>query len=116
MQKKKSIVKVISATEAKNRFGEIIKRAYLGEEHLIIKRGGIPVVVIVPMSDYEKLINTEKIPAEAAEDLVISRKEEVARRRLVKFLERVHRKTPDVSEEEARIDIESAIKAVRAQR
>lgn len=40
---------VISATEAKNRFGEIIRRAYRDGETFIVERGGLPVVMIVPV-------------------------------------------------------------------
>ena len=116
MRKKKPTLSVVNATEAKNRFGEIIKRAYLGEEHLIIKRGGIPVVAIVPMSDYEKLIDFEELPAGVGEDIATSRKEEAARKRLIKFLDKVHSKTPKVSEEEAGLDIQEAIRAVRTKR
>ena len=47
----KRMVRMVSATEAKNRFGAIIKQAYAGDEHLIVERGGIPVVVIVPIQD-----------------------------------------------------------------
>ena len=116
MRKKKPNVRVVNATEAKNRFGEIIKRAYLGEEHLIIKRGGIPVVAIVPMSDYEKLITLEELPAGVVEDVTTSGKEEAARKRLIKFLDKVHSKTPKVSEEEANLDIQEAIQSARAKR
>ena len=35
-------VALVDATEAKNRFGALIKRAYEHEEHLIVRRGGLP--------------------------------------------------------------------------
>lgn len=111
---KKTRIRVINATEAKNRFGAIIQRAYLREEHLIIKRGGIPVVAIVPMADYERLIPPEELPPEITEEVSVSTKEERARQRLLKLLERVHQKMPDVPEEEAQRDIEEAIRALRA--
>lgn len=114
MAEKRPVIRVVNATEAKNRFGELIQRAYLRDEHLIIKRGGIPVVAIVPMADYERLINTEALPAEVTEEVSVSTKEERARQRLLRLLERVHRKLPDVPEEEAQKDIEEAIQAVRA--
>lgn len=114
MAKKRPMVRVINATEAKNRFGEMIQRAYLQDEHLIIKRGGIPVVAIVPMADYERLIKPDELPTEVAHEVSVSTREEQARRRLLKLLERVHQKMPDVPEEEAQEDIEEAIRAVRA--
>jgi prevent-host-death family protein len=111
---KKPMVSVVTATDAKNRFGEVIKRAYLGEEHLIIERGGIPVVAIVPMADYERLVVSEDLPDEMAQAIATSKREEAARWRLVEHLDQVHSKTPDVSEEEAEQDIHQAIQAVRA--
>jgi prevent-host-death family protein len=108
------MVTVVTATEAKNRFGEIIKRAYLSEEHLIIQRGGIPVVAIVPMADYERLITSEDLPEEVAQAVSTSKREEVARRHLVEFLDQVHSRTPSIAESEADRDIQEAIRAVRA--
>ena len=60
---KKLEVYIAPATEAKNRFGEIIKRAYSNGEHIIVERGGIPVVAIVPIQDYERLIDGQDLSA-----------------------------------------------------
>ncbi|HIC95737.1 TPA: type II toxin-antitoxin system Phd/YefM family antitoxin [Candidatus Bipolaricaulota bacterium] len=43
----------ITATEAKNRFGEVIRRVYKNGETLIVERGGLPVVVIMPIQEYQ---------------------------------------------------------------
>ncbi|MFQ6099878.1 MAG: type II toxin-antitoxin system Phd/YefM family antitoxin [Anaerolineae bacterium] len=43
----------ITATEAKNRFGEVIRRVCKGGETLIVERGGLPVMAIVPMQEYQ---------------------------------------------------------------
>jgi prevent-host-death family protein len=110
------MIKVVNATEVKNRFGELIKRAYLNEEHLIVKRGGIPVVAIVPMADYERLITPDQAPSDITKAVAISKKQELARRRLLTLLEEVHQKMPDVPEEEANRDIQEAIQAVRARK
>ena len=107
------MIKVVTATEAKNRFGELIKGAYLRDEHLIVKRGGIPVVAIVPMADYERLINTEDLPEEEAALIERSGKEVRARARLAEFLAQAHAEVPRVPEEEAERDIEEAVRAVR---
>ncbi len=42
---------VISATEAKNRFGEVIRRVYRDGETFIVERDGLPVVMIVPVRE-----------------------------------------------------------------
>ena len=104
------MVKIVNATEAKNHFGHIIQQTYLKGQHLIIKRGNIPVVAIVPMSDYELLIPYKRMPKEIS----YSMKEEQARRRLIKLLDKVHSITPNVSEKEANQDIEDAIRRVRS--
>jgi prevent-host-death family protein len=52
---------VLSATEARIHFGEVIKRAYLGGERLVVERDGIPVVVILSFPDYERLIKQVKL-------------------------------------------------------
>jgi len=42
----------ITATEARTRFGEVIRRVYRGGETLIVERSGSPVVVILPVPEY----------------------------------------------------------------
>ena len=116
MEKKKRMVRIVTATHAKNRFGEVIKRAYLDDEHLIVKRGGIPVVAIVPMADYERLVSDEELPAEVAESVSISAKEGLARQSLLGFLDQFHAKVPDIPEDEADLDIQEAVTAVRAEK
>ena len=113
MERKKPMVKVVTATEAKNRFGAFIKEVYLGEGHVIVTRGDIPVVAIVPMADYEQLISPEDLPAGVERTLATSTREARARQRLLAFLDRVQRELPEVSEEEAAEEIEQAIRAVR---
>ena len=114
LEKKKRTVRVVTATQAKNRFGEVIKSAYLDDEHLIIERGGIPVAAIVPISDYERLISADELPDEVANAVTTSAKEEQARQRILDYLEQVHKKTPTVPEDEAELDIREAVEAVRA--
>ena len=112
-------VRVVTATEAKNRFEDMIKGAYLPEEHLIVKRDGVPVVAIVPIADYERLVNREELPAELRDEMAASSRGSAAGARLTRlldFLEEVHEHMPDVSEEEAERDIAEAIRAVRSER
>lgn len=113
METKKRVVKVVTATEAKNRFGAYIKEVYLGTGHVIVKRGDIPVVAIVPMADYEQLIAAEEIPAELETELAASVKEARARERLMAFLDRVQSELPEISEEQAAEEIAEAIRSTR---
>ena len=113
--KKRPSVKVVTATEAKNRFGEIIKGAYLRQEHLIVKRDGIPVVAIVPMADYERLVSPEELPDTIADEVDVAIKEVRARSHLLELLEQVHDELQYVPEAEAEHEIEESIKLVRNQ-
>ena len=108
-------IKTISATEAKNRFGDVIRRAYRGQEHLIVERGGIPVVAIVPISDYEQFLTQTQRDASEAREAGISTAsaQNQAWKRLMTFLDEMHAQMPDVPEEEIQKDIEEAMAAVR---
>jgi hypothetical protein len=81
---------------------------------LIVKRDGVPVVAIVPISDYERLVNRADLPLELADEVAASVRNVRARARLTDFLNEVQEDLPQVSEEAAARDIEEAVRAVRA--
>ena len=114
--KTRPAIRVITATEAKNRFGDIIRSAKLRSEHLILKRDGIPVVAIVPIADYQRLfgaITTNSQPSSeyASEE---PRERELANMSLAEFLHAIHDGIGEVDEEEAERDILEAVHEVRA--
>lgn len=113
---KKTQVRTVTATEAQNRFGALIKHAYADEEHVIVERSGIPVVAIVPMQDYERLVAAVQSPEGVADDIASSSKAAAARARLKAFLAEVHAQMPAFPEDEVEEDIREAISAVRQQR
>ena len=45
----------IAATEVKNRFGEVVRRVYKNGETLIVERGGLPVLVMMPLQEYQTI-------------------------------------------------------------
>jgi len=47
--------RVVSATEARIRFGELMKRAVEGQETIIVERGGKPHVVVLSVEEYQRL-------------------------------------------------------------
>lgn len=51
----------ISATQARVHFGEVIKRAYVGQEQVVVEKDGIPVVVILSFPYYEQLLQEIKL-------------------------------------------------------
>lgn len=109
------VVRIVTATEAKSNFGEIIKRAYASDEHLIVERGGIPVVAIIPISVYQKNVGT---PADAtpevAQRVATASERADASRRLGELLEKVHAQMPKVDEAEAEKLINPEVNKVRA--
>lgn len=46
---------VVSATEARARFGEVMRRAAESREPVVVKRAGKPYVVIISVDEYERL-------------------------------------------------------------
>ncbi len=47
--------RVISATEARIRFGELIRKVVEDQEPVIVERGGKPYVVVISFEEYNKL-------------------------------------------------------------
>ena len=60
MSAQQSMPKTIPATTAHRNFAELIKRTYSGKEHFIVERGGLPVVAIISMVEYESLMKERK--------------------------------------------------------
>ena len=46
---------VVSATEARIHFGELMRRVVEGQEAIIVERGGKPQVVVLSVAEYERL-------------------------------------------------------------
>ncbi|MGQ9586720.1 MAG: type II toxin-antitoxin system Phd/YefM family antitoxin [Anaerolineae bacterium] len=47
--------RAVSATEARIRFGELMRRVVETEEPIIVERGGEPHVVVLSVAEYERL-------------------------------------------------------------
>jgi prevent-host-death family protein len=47
--------RVVSATEARTRLGELMRRAVEGHETIIVERRGKPRVVILSVEEYQRL-------------------------------------------------------------
>ncbi len=54
------MIHTVSATHTKNSFGEIIKQVYAARDHVIVEKGGIPVVAIIPISEYEPIYASQR--------------------------------------------------------
>ena len=55
--------RTVSATEARVRFGEVMRRAVDGGEVVFVERGGRPAVVVLSVAAYEDLRRRGDLPA-----------------------------------------------------
>ena len=88
--------KEISITELQGKLGELLDGVHHNGDRLIVKRANKPLAAIVPIETYEKMLQQ--------------------RERAFSVLERIWRKVPAVSEEEAQADIEQAMIEGRAEK
>ncbi len=49
--------RVISATEARVHFGDLLRRVVDGHETVLVERGGSPQVVVLSVTEYERLLS-----------------------------------------------------------
>ena len=102
------MLRVIPATQAKNNFGELIKRVYEEDECQIIERAGIPIAAIISMSDLERLY-PEKL--KELPKLAMSAKRQRAWQKLMVLLDKPG--SEQFSEEEVEADVQKAVEEVR---
>ena len=88
--------KEISATELHQKLGELLDGVYHNGDRLIVKRANTPLAAIVPIEAYEEMLQQ--------------------REQAFSVLDRIWKKVPAVSEEEAHTDIEQAIAEIRAEK
>ncbi|MCZ7554615.1 MAG: type II toxin-antitoxin system Phd/YefM family antitoxin [Anaerolineales bacterium] len=46
---------IISSTQLQRNIGETMRRVFKDKQHLIVERDGLPVLVMLPVADYEAL-------------------------------------------------------------
>jgi prevent-host-death family protein len=68
--------RVVSATEARIRFGELMRWAVEGCEPVIVERGGKPHVVVLSVAEYERL-QTGRRERESWKELVHRAREQI---------------------------------------
>ena len=52
--------RVVSATEARIRFGELMRQAVENHETIIVERGGRSHVVVISVEEYERLVKQQQ--------------------------------------------------------
>jgi len=46
---------IISSTQLQRNIGDTLRRVFRDKQHLIVERDGLPVLVMLPVTDYEAL-------------------------------------------------------------
>jgi prevent-host-death family protein len=54
------MARVVSATEARIRFGELMRQAVENHETIIVERGGTSHVVVISVEEYERLLKRQQ--------------------------------------------------------
>ena len=73
--------RVISATEARIHFGELMRRVVKNQEPVVVERGGKPQVVIVSVTEYENWKTArQRSNAQSALDLAARSRARIAAR------------------------------------
>lgn len=76
--KRKPTIRIVAAAQAKNNFGQLIRRVSEQNETQIIERAGLPVVAIVSIEDLERLY-PEKVKTIPQLEVSLKRKRAVKR-------------------------------------
>ncbi len=63
------MIRTVPATKVKSNFGQIIRLVYAEGDHVIVEKGNIPVVAIIPISDYAMLKSHQVIAPEVSEKI-----------------------------------------------
>jgi prevent-host-death family protein len=84
----------MGAKEARDNFAELLGSVHYGQQVVIVERSGRPMVAVVPVEMYERLMAQREARFEV--------------------LDRVRERVPEVPPEEVEEDVAEAIAAVRA--
>lgn len=87
---------VMGAREARAQFADLLGRVHYRGETVIVERSGRPMVAVIPVDLYERLI--------------------AEREARFAIIDRIHNRVPDLPEAEVDEDVAEAIAAVRAAR
>ena len=88
------MAKTVGSREARNQFSQLLGEVHFGHQNVIVKRSGRPMVAIIPIEDYQRLIAEREARFEV--------------------LDRIRHRMPNVPVEEVEADVAEAVAAVRA--
>ena len=88
------MVKTMGAREARNNFSQLLGQVHFGGQVVVVERFGRPMVAIIPLEDYQRLI--------------------AEREARFQVLDEIRQRLPDLPVEEVEQDVAETIAAVRA--
>ncbi len=60
-------ITTITSTTLQQEVGKVTKRVYKDKTHVIVERGGFPIVAIIPIDEYEQLTGNKATDTERRE-------------------------------------------------
>jgi prevent-host-death family protein len=88
------MVKHMGSREARNNFSQLLGEVHYGGQTVIIERSGRPMVAVIPLQEYERLV--------------------AEREARFQVLDEIRARLPDLPAEQVEQDVSLAITAVRA--
>lgn len=108
--KRRLPVRVVGARDAKNNFGDVLRRVYEEDETQIIARSGMPVAAIISISELERVYPKKMRDVPNAKT---SAKHQRAWRNFMSALTDLQKGGEKFSEPEVEQDVQKAIQEVR---
>lgn len=110
---KSPAIRIVPASQAKNNFGEMLKRVYQGDEPQIIERAGMPVAALISLQNVQRLYPS---PKQKRPKLTASIKRQAAVQRLHTLLDEMQHGSEQLDERQVDADVMNQVRAVRQKR
>lgn len=88
------MVKYVGAREARSNFAQLLGEVHYGGQTVVVKRSGRPMVAIIPVQEYQRLVSERKARFQ--------------------ILDEIRSRMPSIPAEEVEWDVAEAVAAVRA--
>jgi prevent-host-death family protein len=88
------MIKYVSSREARANFAHLLGEVHYGGQTVIVKRSGRPMVAIIPVEEYERLVSEREARFQILDD--------------------IRSRMPDIPPEQAEQDVAEAVAAARA--
>lgn len=113
MKRNNQSVRIVPASQAKNNFGEMLKRVYENDEPQIIERAGMPVAAIISISDFQQFYPQH---VKSQPSLNEHAKRLQAAQRMNAYLDKLRPASAHLDEDEVYQDVLNEVMAMRRER